>query len=359
MQGKGEAAEARGKSTDQQAADQAAATSELATATTSEPDVDALAALLPALFGAIEATGKGRGEDPPGLGPDDATLVQAELALTLLAAPVAATVAQATASARTAGDAPTAAAMPPAIVAAAPGTGSAETTETRAPTGEAVSARGKGAVPEAPGRLVRESVAAGQQPATDPVKLEREAARSQPVGEAKEMHAPPPLPEQAMVPMHAAAAARHAAADTLYRITPALGSRQWESAVGNSLVFMTGQQQSSAELVLTPPQFGRIEISLTVNADNTATATFVSASPAVQEALTNALPRLKEILADAGITLSQADVNAGSPEQSPGGNGETSRRSATPDLGGDDATRAVAGMAAPMRLVRGVVDVFA
>jgi flagellar hook-length control protein FliK len=170
------------------------------------------------------------------------------------------------------------------------------------------------------------------------------------------------LPEQAMAPMHAAAAARHAATDSTYRIMPAFGSRQWESAVGNSLVFMTGQHQGSAELVLTPPQLGRIEISLTVTGDQ-ATATFVSASPAVREALSNALPRLTEILADAGITLSHADVNAGSPEQS-SGNGESrddSRRAATTDFAGE-GTPGAAGVAVggPWNMAgRGFVDVFA
>jgi len=43
-------------------------------------------------------------------------------------------------------------------------------------------------------------------------------------------------------------------------------------------------------------------ISLSMSGDQ-ANAVFISASPEVREALENAMPRLREILADAGVTL--------------------------------------------------------
>ena len=51
-----------------------------------------------------------------------------------------------------------------------------------------------------------------------------------------------------------------------------------------------------------------------------ATATFVSANPAVREAIENAVPRLREVLADAGVTLGQTQVGSDSPQQSANGN---------------------------------------
>lgn len=85
----------------------------------------------------------------------------------------------------------------------------------------------------------------------------------------------------------------------------------WDNEVADKLVWMVGRQEQRAELVLNPPQLGRIEISLSVNNDQT-NALLVSANPAVRETLESSLPRLREMLADAGISLGQAHVGADS-----------------------------------------------
>ena len=91
------------------------------------------------------------------------------------------------------------------------------------------------------------------------------------------------------------------------RIETPVGHQNWSQEVGDKLTWMVGKQESKAELVLNPPQMGRIEVSITLNGDQ-ANASFTSANPAVREALESALPRLKEILADAGVRLDQAQV---------------------------------------------------
>ncbi|MBI5783979.1 MAG: flagellar hook-length control protein FliK [Rhodocyclales bacterium] len=140
----------------------------------------------------------------------------------------------------------------------------------------------------------------------------------------------------AAVPMHAAAASLQARHGTEYRIVTPVGSQHWETAVGNSLVIMSGARQDRADLVLTPPQLGRIEVSISVKGDE-ATAIFVSANPAVREALESALPRLREILADAGIALGQAHVGAESQGQSAGErqNGDNASRPGIVDATGN------------------------
>ncbi|MBL8504184.1 MAG: flagellar hook-length control protein FliK [Rhodocyclaceae bacterium] len=75
---------------------------------------------------------------------------------------------------------------------------------------------------------------------------------------------------------------------------------------------MVNRAESRAELTLTPPHMGKVDVTLTMSGDQT-NASFVAASPAAREALEQALPRLREILADAGITLGQTSVNAESP----------------------------------------------
>lgn len=94
-----------------------------------------------------------------------------------------------------------------------------------------------------------------------------------------------------------------------------VGAAGWGQEVGNRLVWMSSSTNSHAELVLTPPQMGRVEVSLSVTGDQ-ATATFVSTNPLVREALEAAMPRLREILADAGIQLGQTQVGAENARQS-------------------------------------------
>jgi flagellar hook-length control protein FliK len=57
-----------------------------------------------------------------------------------------------------------------------------------------------------------------------------------------------------------------------------------------------------------------VQVVLNVNNDQ-ATVAFSSATPEVREALENAMPRLREMLSDAGVTLGQASVNANMPDQ--------------------------------------------
>jgi flagellar hook-length control protein FliK len=318
-----------------------------------EPLTEDLAALLPMLFGTLgiasgpQTSGEESSEDP--------ALGQAELALAMLAPPLASAANSEGAALATRGRA---AAMEAVAGRSGertlPQAGTADPAAIVAAAEEGV--HGAADAPKAAGLTRADATALAVAAAAD--KVRQDVRQSDAALEIGGLGPDRALPEQAMVPMQAAAASRHADAASTYHVTPSVGTRQWESAVGDSLVFMAGQQKSSAEIVLTPPQLGRIEISLTVNANNEATATFVSASPAVQEALTNAVPRLKEILADAGITLSQADVNAGSPEQSPGGNGESPRRPATADFGGEAGARAVA-VGNWSSVGHGLVDVFA
>lgn len=147
------------------------------------------------------------------------------------------------------------------------------------------------------------------------------------------------------------------------RVTTPVGSSGWGDEIGNKLTWMAGREASRADLVLTPPNMGRIEVSITMNGDQ-ANAVFASAHPAVREALENALPRLREILADAGIQLDQAQVDAQTARQ--WSNGRETGDNAGPGTGYAPRTEAaltettLASSATPWT-VRGnrMLDVFA
>lgn len=101
------------------------------------------------------------------------------------------------------------------------------------------------------------------------------------------------------------------------RLQAPLGTPQWQAEFSDRVQFMTRNNESRAELVLTPPQLGRIEVSLNINGDQ-ASALFVSANPEVRTALEGAMDRLREALASNGIALGQAHVGSESSGQSAG-----------------------------------------
>lgn len=130
----------------------------------------------------------------------------------------------------------------------------------------------------------------------------------------------------------------------------------WTEDLGNKVSMLIGKELSSAELVLTPPSLGRVEVQLTVAGDQTS-AVFVAATPAARDALEQALPKLRDFLADAGINLSQATVGGESSRDGGRQDGPPQRQSG----GGDIAVsgRDGAAAAAVLRRVDGMVDTFA
>lgn len=127
-----------------------------------------------------------------------------------------------------------------------------------------------------------------------------------------------PLTPQAALPIHVNTAANQAG---------------WADAVGNRVLWLVGRDESRAELILTPPSLGKLEISLTVSGDST-TAHFVAATPAAREALEHAMPRLREMFEQAGVTLAESNVNTAPHDQSGGqepGHGQRNGRGAAND----------------------------
>jgi flagellar hook-length control protein FliK len=137
--------------------------------------------------------------------------------------------------------------------------------------------------------------------------------------------------------------------------TPA-SQQAWAEDVGNQVRWMLGRAESKAELVLTPPNLGKLEVSIALNGDQT-TAQFVASSQAARDALEQALPRLREILEQAGISLGQANVST-SEDQGAGtdGNGQGQRTGGGNETTADTADGA--GRTTWLRQHDGLVDTF-
>lgn len=143
------------------------------------------------------------------------------------------------------------------------------------------------------------------------------------------------------------------------RVDTPFGQAGWHDDVGQKLTWMVGNNRQQADLVLNPPQLGRIEVSLTMNGDQ-ATAIFTSSNPAVREALESSLHRLREVLADAGVNLGQTQVGSESP------NSQSGRRNEN-ELGTRDTAPSYASplpmpgghAVAKAGIARSMIDVFA
>jgi flagellar hook-length control protein FliK len=92
-------------------------------------------------------------------------------------------------------------------------------------------------------------------------------------------------------------------------LAPRVGSPAWDQAVGQKVVWMVAGGQQSAELTLNPPDLGPLQVVLSINNDQ-ANASFTSAQPEVRAALESAMPKLRQMMDDAGISLTGFSVNS-------------------------------------------------
>ena len=117
--------------------------------------------------------------------------------------------------------------------------------------------------------------------------------------------------------------------------------------------------ESKAELVLTPPNLGKLEVSINLNGDQT-TAQFIASSQAARDALERAMPQLREVLQQAGIMLGDANVSTsqqgagGEGQEGHGRSGARGEAAIAGDAGGNGSSTGVW-----LRQQQGMVDTFA
>lgn len=107
------------------------------------------------------------------------------------------------------------------------------------------------------------------------------------------------------------------------KLTGRVGTPAWDQQLGQKVVWMAAGGDQSATLTLNPPDLGPVQVVLTVTNDQ-ADAAFMSAQPEVRQALEAAMPRLREMMSEAGIAFGSATVSAGTPEQQNNGERATS-----------------------------------
>ena len=97
-------------------------------------------------------------------------------------------------------------------------------------------------------------------------------------------------------------------------LAPDVGSSEWGKALGQQVIHLSAADRQVAELQLNPPGLGPLKITLSMN-DQQMQVAFVSAHSSVRVAVEAALPQLRTLLAESGISLGQTSVGAESQPQ--------------------------------------------
>jgi len=139
-----------------------------------------------------------------------------------------------------------------------------------------------------------------------------------------------------------------------------VNQNKWADEFSQKITWLaSSNQDQTAELHLNPPQLGPLDVVIKVSGDQ-ATALFTSPHAAVREAVEQAMPRLRDMLADNGIMLGNTTVS----DQAPRDQGQSgSQRSAAP-IGNNDIrdTSTISNSSArvsPISRHNGIVDTFA
>ncbi|PTQ77844.1 flagellar hook-length control protein FliK [Nitrosomonas oligotropha] len=98
------------------------------------------------------------------------------------------------------------------------------------------------------------------------------------------------------------------------KVDAPVGQHRWGGEFAQKVVWLTSQQHQVAEIRLNPAHLGPVEVMLSITQDQ-ATAQFISPHSAVRDAIQEALPRLREMMAESGIQLGNVMVGADSFQQ--------------------------------------------
>lgn len=141
-----------------------------------------------------------------------------------------------------------------------------------------------------------------------------------------------------------------------------VGQAEWGDKVMGKLSWLTARNMSVAEIHLTPPDMGPMEVKVKVHNDQ-ASVTVHAANPVVREQLEQHSHRLRDMLGEQGLSLGQFDVSDQGGQQAGGESGEAGegdgRSSGGSSLASHDADAESLSTGQLDLGWRGEVDVFA
>ncbi len=141
-------------------------------------------------------------------------------------------------------------------------------------------------------------------------------------------------------------------------INTPVNQNRWGDEFSQKITWLaSSNQDQTAELHLNPPKLGPLDVVIKVSGDQ-ATAQFTSQHAAVREAIELAMPRLREMLADNGITLGNTTVSDQAPrDQSQ--SGTLSASDANNNIQDTSTESKGTARVSPISRHDGIVDTFA
>ena len=110
-------------------------------------------------------------------------------------------------------------------------------------------------------------------------------------------------------------------------VQPQLNSAAWSRVVSSRVVWMAREGVQQAELRLNPANLGSVDVRLNISNDQ-ASVTFLAQNAATREALEQSMPRLRESLAENGLSLTHSEVGQQDHPEQQASEDETSTGSA-------------------------------
>jgi flagellar hook-length control protein FliK len=129
------------------------------------------------------------------------------------------------------------------------------------------------------------------------------AKEAAPLAAAAHVDAEAPQLLQAQPAQHAQSSARPS-----LPVAAPVGTPQWREEFSAAVRVIAVERIQSAEIHLNPPELGPVQVSLRVEAKE-ATVAFVTQHADTGQALEAALPRLRELLEESGLSLGEASVD--------------------------------------------------
>lgn len=242
-----------------------------------------------------------------------------------------------------AGDASAPAAGPPGVAAATAGAGAATTAGIGNVSGDPLSPT------EAPIDLsdagLPAQLAAGAMPSA--------AVAATALREGSDTDVSPQLMQPVALPPPSAGAAP-LAVRALPSTTPASG-QPFQQALGQQVIWLTGQEIKQASIRLHPQDLGQLDIRVSVNSGSV-DVVFNTQHPAAASAVQQSLPQLATMLAQHGLALGHAEVGHRSPGQPPAR--DPARGRASPEGASPDETMTAAVAASSVGTIN-LLDAFA
>jgi flagellar hook-length control protein FliK len=142
-------------------------------------------------------------------------------------------------------------------------------------------------------------------------------------------------------------------------IATSLQDPAWSSALGERVLFMTGHGLQTAEIRLVPHELGPITVKLVVE-EGSADLTFTAQHAVTRDAIELAIPRLRDMLSDSGLSLGNATVtDHGMQREGQGhGAGQSPEQAGVAVAAGDIPAIDQSAGSSRQRITQGLIDTF-